>query len=73
MGSNLIQESFEGVKESDIPAAMEKAQFKVMELLRQTIRPEFLNRIDETIVFTPLNKRYIKQIVEIQLQQLVHL
>lgn len=73
MGSNLIQESFEGVKESDIPAAMEKAQFKVMELLRQTIRPEFLNRIDETIVFTPLNKRYIKQIVDIQLQQLVHL
>ena len=73
MGSNLIQESFEGVKESDIPAAMEKAQFKVMELLRQTIRPEFLNRIDETIVFTPLNKRYIKQIVEIQLHQLVHL
>lgn len=73
MGSNLIQESFEGVRESDIPEAMEKAQFKVMELLRQTIRPEFLNRIDETIVFTPLNKKYIKQIVDIQLQQLVHL
>ena len=73
MGSHLIQESFDGVKESEIPEAMEKAKFKVMELLRQTIRPEFLNRIDETIVFTPLNKRYIKQIVEIQLQQLVHL
>ncbi|MFA9210347.1 MAG: ATP-dependent chaperone ClpB [Moraxellaceae bacterium] len=73
MGSHLIQESFDGVKESEIPEAMEKAKFKVMELLRQTIRPEFLNRIDETIVFTPLNKRYIKQIVDIQLQQLVHL
>ena len=41
-----------------------------MELLKATIRPEFLNRIDETIVFTPLNKRYIKAIVQLQLDQL---
>jgi ATP-dependent Clp protease ATP-binding subunit ClpB len=70
LGSHLIQESFEGVKEDDLHEAMEKAKFKVMELLKQTIRPEFLNRIDETIVFTPLNKRYVRQIVQLQLDQL---
>ncbi len=70
MGSHLIQESFEGVKENNLHEAMEKAKFKVLELLRQTIRPEFLNRIDETIIFTPLNKRYVKQIVQLQLDHL---
>ncbi|MNJ84465.1 Chaperone protein ClpB 1 [compost metagenome] len=70
MGSHLIQESFEGVKEENLHEAMDKAKFKVLELLKQTIRPEFLNRIDETIIFTPLNKRYVKQIVQIQLNQL---
>lgn len=70
MGSHLIQESFEGVKEDDLHEAMEKAKFKVLELLKQTIRPEFLNRIDETIIFTPLNKRYVRQIVQLQLDQL---
>lgn len=70
MGSHLIQESFEGVKEENLHEAMEKAKFKVLELLRQTIRPEFLNRIDETIIFTPLNKRYVKQIVQLQLNHL---
>lgn len=70
MGSHLIQESFDGVKEENLQEAMDKAKFKVMELLKQTIRPEFLNRIDETIVFTPLNKRYVRQIVQLQLNQL---
>lgn len=70
MGSHLIQESFEGVKEENLHEAMEKAKFKVLELLKQTIRPEFLNRIDETIIFTPLNKRYVKQIVQLQLDHL---
>ncbi|MES2555261.1 MAG: ATP-dependent chaperone ClpB [Bacteroidota bacterium] len=70
LGSHLIQETFEGVKEDEMDEAMEKANFKVMELLKATIRPEFLNRIDETIVFTPLNKRYIKAIVQLQLNQL---
>ena len=73
LGSHLIQESFEGVKEDDMADAIEKAKFKVMELLKQTIRPEFLNRIDETIVFTPLNKRYIRSIVQLQLNQLAEL
>jgi ATP-dependent Clp protease ATP-binding subunit ClpB len=70
LGSHLIQESFEGVKEDNLHDAMEKAKFKVLELLKQTIRPEFLNRIDETIIFNPLNKRYVKQIVQLQLDQL---
>ncbi|WP_430406864.1 ATP-dependent chaperone ClpB [Fluviicola sp.] len=70
LGSHLIQESFDGVKEENLHEAMDKAKFKVLELLRQTIRPEFLNRIDETIIFTPLNKRYVKQIVQLQLNQL---
>ncbi|AEA46003.1 ATP-dependent chaperone ClpB [Fluviicola taffensis] len=70
LGSHLIQESFEGVKEENLHEAMNKAKFKVLELLKQTIRPEFLNRIDETIIFTPLNKRYVKQIVQLQLDQL---
>lgn len=73
LGSHLIQESFDGVKEENLHEAMEKAKFKVLELLRQTIRPEFLNRIDETIIFTPLNKRYVKQIVQLQLNQLKHM
>lgn len=70
LGSHLIQEAFDGVKEAEMDAAIEKAKFTVMELLKQTIRPEFLNRIDETIVFTPLNKRYLKEIVQLQLNQL---
>ncbi|MGV3632556.1 MAG: ATP-dependent chaperone ClpB [Bacteroidota bacterium] len=70
MGSSLIQETFENVKENEYEAAAEKAKFKVMELLRQTIRPEFLNRIDETILFTPLSKNHLKDIVRIQLNNL---
>lgn len=70
MGSALIQEAFEGVKEENYQEAAEKAKFQVMELLKQTIRPEFLNRIDETILFTPLSKSHLKGIVEIQLNQL---
>lgn len=70
LGSHLIQEAFDGVKEAEMDRAIEKAKFTVMELLKQTIRPEFLNRIDETIVFTPLNKRYLKEIVQLQLNQL---
>lgn len=73
MGSTLIQESFEGVNERDIPKAMNQAKVKVLDLLKQTIRPEFLNRIDETIIFTPLNKNYVRQIVQLQLNQLTEL
>ncbi|MGB5609410.1 ATP-dependent chaperone ClpB [Eudoraea sp.] len=68
MGSHIIQEKFEVL--DDIYSAMESARIEVMGLLRKTIRPEFLNRIDDIIMFTPLNKEDITQIVKLQLEQL---
>jgi len=70
IGSHIIQEAFEGVKEHDIPQAAERAKVEVMNLLRQTVRPEFLNRVDEIIMFQPLSKREIMGIVRIQLNNL---
>jgi len=66
MGSDLIQERFEAVK--DPATAMEGAKIEVLALLRQTVRPEFLNRIDDIIMFTPLSKADILKIVELQLK-----
>ncbi|WP_412985377.1 ATP-dependent chaperone ClpB [Pontimicrobium sp. IMCC45349] len=66
MGSHIIQEKFEAVK--DIDTAMEAAKIEVLGLLKQTVRPEFLNRIDDTIMFTPLSKNNIKDIVGLQLK-----
>jgi ATP-dependent Clp protease ATP-binding subunit ClpB len=71
MGSHLIQAHFENMKMEDRDAVTEKAKIEVLNLLHQTIRPEFLNRIDEIIMFTPLNQSEVAQIVEIQLQHLV--
>ncbi|SMC50679.1 ATP-dependent chaperone ClpB [Cellulophaga tyrosinoxydans] len=68
MGSHIIQEQFENVK--DIHSAMEAAKVDVLGLLRKTIRPEFLNRIDDIIMFTPLTKNNIVKIVSLQLDQL---
>ena len=73
LGSHLIQETFEGIKPGEEERANEKAKMLVMELLKQTIRPEFLNRIDETIMFTPLTKDNLRQIVQIQMNQLTEL
>lgn len=73
LGSHLIQESFDGIKPREEDRATEKAKMLVMELLKQTIRPEFLNRIDETIMFTPLTKDNLRQIVQIQMNQLTEL
>ncbi len=70
LGSHLIHERFEGIKEAEFENAAEKAKMDVLELLRQTIRPEFLNRIDETIMFLPLTKANVRDIVRIQLDQL---
>ncbi|MGQ0738496.1 MAG: ATP-dependent chaperone ClpB [Bacteroidota bacterium] len=70
IGSHLIMDAFEGVKEKDIESAAEKARVEVMNLLRQTIRPEFLNRVDEIIMFQPLLKKEIMGIVKIQLNAL---
>ena len=66
MGSHIIQERFEAIK--DIDSAIEAARIDVLGLLKQSIRPEFLNRIDDVIMFTPLNKENIKDIVGLQLK-----
>ncbi|MDF2189961.1 ATP-dependent chaperone ClpB [Paraflavitalea sp. CAU 1676] len=70
IGSHLIQEAFEGVTERNLDEATDKAKVEVMNLLRQTIRPEFLNRVDEVIMFQPLLKKEIKGIIYIQLNNL---
>ena len=70
LGSSIIHEKFDGIKEAEYHRASERAKLEVMELLKATIRPEFLNRIDETILFTPLTKGNLRQIVEIQLSGL---
>ncbi|CDF80058.1 chaperone ClpB [Formosa agariphila KMM 3901] len=66
MGSHIIQERFEATK--DIESAIESAKVDVLALLKQSVRPEFLNRIDDTIMFTPLSKDNIKEIVGLQLK-----
>ena len=70
IGSHLIQEAFEGVEENGLEDAAEKAKTEVMQLLKQTVRPEFLNRVDEIIMFSPLNKKQLKGIISIQLESL---
>jgi len=66
MGSHIIQEKFDTVK--DIDTAMEAAKVEVLGLLKQSVRPEFLNRIDDIIMFTPLTRKDIKKIVGLQLK-----
>ncbi len=68
MGSHIIQEKFED--SVDVESASEAARVEVLGLLRKTIRPEFLNRIDDIIMFTPLSKSDIKDIVGLQLENL---
>jgi ATP-dependent Clp protease ATP-binding subunit ClpB len=68
MGSHIIQEKFE--EAVDVESASESARVEVLGLLRKTIRPEFLNRIDDIIMFTPLSKSDIKDIVGLQLNNL---
>ena len=70
IGSHLIQDAFENVSEKNIDQATTKAKVDVMLLLKQTIRPEFLNRIDEIIMFQPLLKKQIASIISIQLKGL---
>jgi ATP-dependent Clp protease ATP-binding subunit ClpB len=73
IGSHLIQDAFENVNEQNVEDVTEKAKTEVMNLLRQTIRPEFLNRVDEIIMFSPLMKKQIMGIVKIQLDILKQL
>jgi ATP-dependent Clp protease ATP-binding subunit ClpB len=70
LGSSIIQENFEDVNENNRERVVEKTKVEVMNLLRQTIRPEFLNRVDEIILFQPLLKKEIRGIIRIQLENL---
>ncbi|WP_026777826.1 ATP-dependent chaperone ClpB [Polaribacter sp. Hel_I_88] len=69
MGSHIIQEKFADPK-ADLEAVTEVAKIEVMGLLKQSVRPEFLNRIDDVIMFTPLNEKDIFQIVKLQIEHL---
>src|SRR5580698_6689877 len=69
IGSNIIQENFKDYNEFDKDEVMNKTRAQLFDLLRQTIRPEFLNRIDEIIMFTPLGRDEITEIVRLQFKQ----
>ncbi|RKW18635.1 MAG: ATP-dependent chaperone ClpB [Capnocytophaga sp.] len=71
MGSHLIQESFEKIK--NVEEATEKAKEEVLQLLKETVRPEFINRIDDIVMFAPLTQADIKQIVRLQLNSIIRL
>ena len=73
IGSHLIQEAFEKVTEKNVDEVTDKAKLDVMNLLRETVRPEFLNRVDEIIMFHPLMKKEVRGIISIQLKNLVKL
>ena len=70
MGAHIIQDNFENMDMENRDEVIDKTKNEVMGLLRKTIRPEFLNRIDEIIMFTPLNKEEVTEIVELQLNSL---
>ena len=67
MGSQLIRENFEKMMDANKSEVIEKTKNQVLDMLKANIRPEFLNRIDEIIMFTPLSKKEIQQIVELQI------
>ena len=67
LGSQYIQSQFEQINDQNQEDIIADTKIKVMEMLKKTIRPEFLNRIDETIMFLPLNKEEISKVVELQL------
>jgi ATP-dependent Clp protease ATP-binding subunit ClpB len=73
IGSHLIQDAYDKAVPDEMEKAAERARTDVMNLLRQTIRPEFLNRVDEIIMFQPLNRKEVRKIIEIQLKGLQHL
>jgi ATP-dependent Clp protease ATP-binding subunit ClpB len=73
IGSHLIQDAFEGVTDKNVEEKTEQSKTEVMALLKQTIRPEFLNRVDEIIMFSPLLQKQMAAIVKIQLNNLKHL
>ncbi|QBO58007.1 ATP-dependent chaperone ClpB [Chryseobacterium salivictor] len=68
LGSPLIMENFENITDNNVEEIVYKTKEQVFELLKQTLRPEFINRIDEIVLFQPLNRKEIGKIVHYQLQ-----
>ena len=73
IGSHIIQDNFEKINDNNKDEILDKTKKEVFDLLRKSIRPEFLNRIDETIMFTPLSKTEIKEVVRLQVAKLQEL
>ncbi|MBI5917431.1 MAG: AAA family ATPase, partial [Bacteroidetes bacterium] len=73
LGSDLIREQFEHITKSNRDEIVENTKNMLFNLLKNTVRPEFLNRIDETIMFQPLSARDVRAIVDLQLQQVMEL
>ena len=73
IGSDIIQQNFEDLDKGNREAVIEKTKVELLGLLRKSIRPEFLNRIDETIMFLPLTKDNLKEIIDIQIKDLENL
>jgi ATP-dependent Clp protease ATP-binding subunit ClpB len=73
MGSDIIQENFADVTEKNKEDVLERTKAEVMNRLKETIRPEFLNRVDEIILFQPLMRKEIRGIIRIQLNNLKRL
>ena len=70
MGSSVIRDNFAKMTPENHDEVVEKTKQEVLDMLKQTIRPEFLNRIDETIMFTPLNEKEIEEIVGLQIRSI---
>ena len=70
MGAHLIQENFEKINEDNYFEVIEDTKEQVLELLKKNVRPEFINRIDEIIMFRPLSKADVRKIVGIQVEQI---
>ena len=70
IGSDIIRDQFEGMKDEEAEETIDKTRGMVFELLKKSVRPEFLNRIDEVIMFRPLSRKDIRAIVELQLEHL---
>ncbi len=70
MGAHLIRDNFAKMTDETKPKVVEETKEAVLEMLKQTIRPEFLNRIDEIIMFTPLNRNEIEEIVGLQINSI---
>jgi ATP-dependent Clp protease ATP-binding subunit ClpB len=70
VGSSIIQQNLQGLNENNRDEILERTRNEVFELLKKTMRPEFLNRIDELIMFTPLTRNEIREIVRLQFNDL---